>query len=118
MHTVIFSHGKESGPQGTKINRLSRVAQQLGFATHSVDYRNCIDVNERVKLLLSTIQHTPCQKLILVGSSMGGYLATVAANTVWVDGLFFALSCLVHACLSCTELPTKMYTHHFDTWLE
>jgi hypothetical protein len=38
--TIIFSHGKESGPNGSKIQLLSGVARKLGYRTHSVDYRS------------------------------------------------------------------------------
>ena len=85
---VIFSHGKESGPQGTKINYLSKVAQDLGWKTHSIDYRNCQDVNERVALLQSTIHQSSENNIVLVGSSMGGYVATAVANNLATKGLF------------------------------
>lgn len=60
---VIFSHGKESGPQGTKINYLSKVAQELGWQTYSVDYRACKDAHERVELLKQTIEQFNKRKI-------------------------------------------------------
>ena len=36
---VIFSHGKESGPWGSKIRALADVAERLGAQVMSVDYR-------------------------------------------------------------------------------
>ena len=36
---VVFSHGKESGPYGSKILALSAVAKRVGAQTVSVDYR-------------------------------------------------------------------------------
>jgi hypothetical protein len=36
---VVFSHGKESGPLGSKIRALMQVAERLGVATLSVNYR-------------------------------------------------------------------------------
>jgi hypothetical protein len=34
---VYFSHGKESGPWGSKIKRLAGIAQQKGYAVDSID---------------------------------------------------------------------------------
>jgi hypothetical protein len=36
---VVFSHGKESGPWGSKIRTLANVAERLGAQVLSVDYR-------------------------------------------------------------------------------
>ena len=87
---VVFSHGKESGPMGSKIKRLMTEAERYGLKTMSVDYRKCANADERVTLLNETIKelNIPPQKLILVGSSMGGYVSTVAANSLPVAGLF------------------------------
>ena len=35
---IIFSHGKESGPWGTKIKRLANVAKRLNCSVESIDY--------------------------------------------------------------------------------
>ncbi|NVN99191.1 MAG: alpha/beta fold hydrolase [Geobacteraceae bacterium] len=85
--TVIFSHGKESGPWGLKISRLAPVAEDLGFAVLSIDYRGLDDPAERVRMLLEQ-----CPKddgmTVLVGSSMGGSVSLAAAATVNPTGLF------------------------------
>lgn len=87
---VVFSHGKESGPNGTKIQCLMAVAEELGMRTISVDYRNCAIADDRVALLTQTINGLGVlsQQLVLVGSSMGGYVSTVVANEMPVTGLF------------------------------
>ncbi|MBO4820889.1 MAG: hypothetical protein J5548_05430 [Prevotella sp.] len=87
---VIFSHGKESGPMGAKIQRLMAEGERLGLKTISVDYRNCATASERVALLGETLKelNIPPQQLILVGSSMGGYVSTVVANGLPIAGLF------------------------------
>ena len=36
---VVFSHGKESGPMGSKIRALMKVAENQGAQVMSVDYR-------------------------------------------------------------------------------
>ena len=88
MNTIIFSHGKESGPYGTKITQLIEVGNSLQFQSKSIDYRKCEDVNERVELLKENISNSNDEKIILVGSSMGGYVSTVVASEVKIDGLF------------------------------
>ena len=35
--TVVFSHGKESGPWGTKIMAMAAVVRDLGLTVESVD---------------------------------------------------------------------------------
>lgn len=49
--TVVFSHGQESGPWGTKINAMSKEAQNLGFEVESIDYQGISDPTERVQKL-------------------------------------------------------------------
>lgn len=78
---VVFSHGKESGPEGSKIKALAEVAQKLGWDTHSIDYRDIPeDATARVTRLVEYVTQQPVdRKLVLVGSSMGGYVSTVAS---------------------------------------
>lgn len=87
---VVFSHGKESGPEGSKIQRLRAEAKLFGLETKSIDYRECATASERVALLNETLKQldTPPQQIVLVGSSMGGYVSTVMANSLPVAGLF------------------------------
>lgn len=87
---VVFSHGKESGPNGTKIQRLVAVAEEMGMKTASIDYRNCANADARVALLRETLKElsVPTQQVVLVGSSMGGYVSMVIANELTVAGLF------------------------------
>lgn len=83
---VVFSHGKETGPNGRKINTLREIAHSVGAQTLSVDYTRTLDPALRVQLLLNTVlpEHNG---LILVGSSMGGYVSTVASRTLKPDAL-------------------------------
>ncbi len=83
---VHFCHGKESGPWGLKIKRLASVAESLGYAIESLDYSGINNPDERVAKLLSA--QPPVEKLILVGSSMGGYVATIASKSLSPIGLF------------------------------
>jgi hypothetical protein len=84
---VYFAHGKESGPWGTKIDALATVARMKGFCVESPDYFEQPDPDLRVEQLLN--QRFPASDLtVLVGSSMGGYVATVASQIVNPVGLF------------------------------
>lgn len=101
---VIFSHGKESGPFGRKIRRLIGVAEQLGLGTTSVDYRECANADKRIMLLRDTIAslQMPTEDIVLVGSSMGGYVSMAAANELPVAGLFLMAPAL--------WMPAEEYT--------
>ena len=87
MTTVIFSHGQESGPWGTKIRAMAECVRDLGCEADSVDYQGIADPSERVAKLIdeaSDIDDT----LVLVGSSMGGHVATAAAERLDAAALF------------------------------
>ena len=95
---VVFSHGKESGPLGSKIRLLMEVVEGLGGTAISVNYHehsdgSAIDQNapgeadRRVTQLLDTPLPAH-QLLVLAGSSMGGYVSTVVSGSLKPDGLF------------------------------
>lgn len=95
---VVFSHGKESGPMGSKIRALMKVAESQGAQVMSVDYREHPvgivhdqnapgEAERRVAQLLATAL-PPHRQLVLVGSSMGGYVSTVASQQMAITGLF------------------------------
>jgi predicted esterase len=86
MH-LIFAHGKESGPWGFKIKRLAAIADARACTLESIDYRDTQDPDERVERLLTRLEDAP-QDLVLVGSSMGGYVSLVASASVAVAGVF------------------------------
>ena len=87
LSTVIFSHGKESGPWGAKITAMAAVVRDLGLVAESVDYRGLDDPAARVTMLESTAAGLPAGQ-VLVGSSMGGHVAAAAAARVKPAGLF------------------------------
>ena len=84
---VVFSHGKESGPDGTKIQAMRAVAEELGFKTVSIDYTACKNEVERKALLRSYLSNQ-AGRIILVGSSMGGYVSAALANEFKLSALF------------------------------
>jgi alpha/beta superfamily hydrolase len=87
MSTVYFAHGQESGPWGTKIQTLAQIAQAHGLQVESPNYAGMNDPDARVQKLLD-LQPADPSGLILVGSSMGAYVATVASQTLKPAGLF------------------------------
>ena len=87
MTTVIFSHGQESGPWGTKIKAMAGMVKELGGSADSIDYQGMPDPTERVEKLVGACDGID-DTLILVGSSMGGHVATAAAEQVNAAGLF------------------------------
>ncbi|MFC5044589.1 alpha/beta hydrolase [Aquimarina hainanensis] len=86
---IYFSHGKESGPKGYKIKRLSAIAKDMGCGIYSIDYTAISCPEKRADLLIKYIQlqekGTP---YILVGSSMGGYVSLAASETISPKAIF------------------------------
>ena len=87
MSIVIFSHGQESGPWGTKIRAMADRVRELGFEADSVDYQGIADPTERVDKLIAYCEPLD-EPIVLVGSSMGGHVATAAADRIGAVGLF------------------------------
>lgn len=87
MRTVCFSHGQESGPWGTKIRALADLARERGCAVESLDYRGEPDPQARAAALMAWRDGQPAPP-ILVGSSMGGYVALAAASARGAAGVF------------------------------
>jgi pimeloyl-ACP methyl ester carboxylesterase len=93
MHTpvpsrhVVFSHGQESSPWGRKISALAEVARAEGYEVHSVDYRGLEEPRARVAKLVDFCKELTGD-LVLVGSSLGGYVAVASASLLHARGLF------------------------------
>jgi len=85
--TVVFSHGQESGPWGTKIRAMADCVRALGCRAESIDYQGIADPTSRVEKLVGECGAFDAP-LVLVGSSMGGHVATAAAASVGAAGLF------------------------------
>src|SRR5665213_1774556 len=83
VNTVVFSHGKESGPWGAKISAMAAVVRDLGLAVDSIDYRGIEDPGQRVEKLV-TAGAALNGPLVLVGSSMGGHVAAAAVSRLHV----------------------------------
>lgn len=85
--TVVFAHGRESGPWGTKIRALAKVAEGYGFRVVSRDDSDSLDPELRASRLVDEVASIE-GPVVLVGSSMGGYVVTVASRAVEPHGLF------------------------------
>jgi pimeloyl-ACP methyl ester carboxylesterase len=84
---VVFSHGQESGPWGRKIAALADIARSEGYEAHSVDYRGIDQPRARVARLVDFCKELSGD-LVLVGSSMGGYVAAASASLLHARGVF------------------------------
>lgn len=108
---IIFSHGLESGPWGTKIQRMAEIAKTLGFGVDSIDYTDTRIPAERVARLQSVL-HSETEEFILVGSSMGGYVSLAAAETTTPTAMFLLAPAInlpgypteIHACPVCETI--------------
>jgi len=87
VKTVVFSHGKESGPWGSKINAMAQVGRELNWRVESVDYRGMDDPAARVEKLVH-LGRELAGPLVLVGSSLGGHVAAAAAGRLEAAALF------------------------------
>jgi alpha-beta hydrolase superfamily lysophospholipase len=87
INTVVFSHGKESGPWGAKITAMAAVVRDLDLGVESVDYRGIDDPQVRVDKLVEAGGQLK-GPLLLVGSSMGGHVAAAAATRLRAAALF------------------------------
>ena len=84
---VVFSHGLESGPWGTKIQAMAETARAAGAEVASIDYQGMREPQPRVDKLLAALADLD-GRVVLVGSSMGGHVATAAAQSFEAAGVF------------------------------
>jgi pimeloyl-ACP methyl ester carboxylesterase len=86
---IVFSHGQDGEPWGTKIVAMADIARARGYRVESVDYRGIGDPAARVQKLL-TFCNTQAAAVgpVLVGSSLGGHVATAVSQAVNARGLF------------------------------
>ncbi len=84
---VVFSHGKDSEPWGSKIAAMAEIAREEGFQVESVDYRGIEDPQARVTRLLAFCKDLR-GSLVLVGSSMGGYVSVAGSSLLQARGMF------------------------------
>ena len=88
MTKIVFNHGKESGPWGHKIEALAKVAKSRNFAVDSIDYQDQMDPDDRADRLARYLDDYQGDRVILVGSSMGGYVALANSEHAKATGCF------------------------------
>ena len=116
MTTVVFSHGQESGPWGTKIRAMAELVRGMGCTADSIDYQGIADPTERVQKLVEACASID-DDLILVGSSMGGHVATAAAESLGAAGLFvLAPAFYMEGYEALTPLPPSMPVSIVHGW--
>jgi pimeloyl-ACP methyl ester carboxylesterase len=84
---VVFSHGQDSDPWGRKIQVLSTAAKSEGYEVESVDYRGIDSPLDRAQRLADVCKNISGE-LVLVGSSLGGYVSLANAAALHVRGVF------------------------------
>ncbi len=84
---VVFSHGQEGGPWGRKITALADTARSEGFEPESVHYRGIDAPADRLARLMEFCKRLEGD-LVLVGSSLGGYVSVAAASLLHARGVF------------------------------
>jgi predicted esterase len=92
---VIFSHGKDGEPWSRKISGMAEIARAEGYRADSLDYRGLDTPRERIAKLVNHCQKLPGE-LVLVGSSLGAYIAVAAASLLHARGLFLLAPALLH----------------------
>ena len=84
---IVFSHGQDGEPWGSKIVAMAAVAKKHGLQVESIDYRGIADPAMRVAKLLEFCRALS-HEVLLVGSSLGGHVATAVSTQVPTGGLF------------------------------
>lgn len=83
--TLFFLHGKESGPAGLKINAMTPIAERYGYRVVAPDFSGVDDPLRRCHMVL---EHPLIDTAsILVGSSMGGYVAAHVSRQLSLAGV-------------------------------
>lgn len=78
MLEVCFLHGLESGPDGLKIRVMREAVEALGCVTQAPDFRFTRDPEVRASHLLGKLDDN--RSRVLVGSSLGGFVAARATQ--------------------------------------
>lgn len=84
---VVFSHGQEGSPWGRKIAALAEIARSEGYEPEAVDCRGVNSPRDRLAKLVETCRDLSGE-VVLVGSSIGGYVSLAAASLLHARGLF------------------------------
>lgn len=113
---VIYNHGKDSTPWGEKTMAFVEATKHHGYEFESPDYTKKPDPDERVNQLL-TLGLTGYRKVVFIGSSMGAYVATIAAESLTnAAGLFLLAPAFYLTGYSRTDFKPLPKTWVFHGW--
>ena len=109
---IVFSHGQESGPWGTKIKIMASLASSLSCDVSSIDYQGIKEPQDRIAKLVKECSGIS-EPICLVGSSMGGFVATAAAYDVKAIGLFvlapaYFIQGFDHSLIKSIDIPMEI----------
>jgi alpha/beta superfamily hydrolase len=112
---MIYNHGKDSIPWGEKALAMADVAKRHGYEVLSPDYTVGNDPDVRVKQLLAQ-DIAGYDKIVLVGSSMGAYVATVAADMLGSTDLFLLAPAFYLPGYQCKTFSPPVHTLVIHGW--
>lgn len=82
-----WTHGKDSAPWSNKSEALRDLARKRGLEMEALDFSGVENPDERTAMLVEHLRGRP-GPIVLVGSSMGGYVSVAACRELEVAGLF------------------------------
>ncbi|MBT5969051.1 MAG: hypothetical protein HOG61_06705, partial [Nitrospina sp.] len=80
----VYLHGFASGPSSKKASAFKNKFKEIGVSLNTPDleggnFEN-MTLTSQVNIVLDLLDQFQCKKVCLIGSSMGGYLATLVAQ--------------------------------------
>ena len=84
MTEFVYLHGFASGPSSKKASAFKNKFKEIGVSLNTPDleggnFEN-MTLTSQVNIVLDLLDQFQCKKVCLIGSSMGGYLATLVAQ--------------------------------------
>ena len=84
MTEFIYLHGFASGPSSKKASAFKNKFQEVGVSLNIPDleggnFEN-MTLTSQINIIFNLLDQLQCKKVCLIGSSMGGYLATLVAQ--------------------------------------
>ena len=84
MTEFVYLHGFASGPSSKKATAFKNKFKEIGGSLNTPDleggnFEN-MTLTSQVNIVLDLLDQFQCKKVCLIGSSMGGYLATLVAQ--------------------------------------
>ena len=85
MTEFVYLHGFASGPSSKKAVAFKKKFKEIGVSLNIPDlegdnFEN-MTLTSQVNIVLDLLDQFQCKKVCLIGSSMGGYLATLVAQS-------------------------------------